>query len=141
MYITSIIIFGSVMFIIINIIIINNNINNNLVIEYIENDIEDNFDENIFIEEEIIIVDIDNYELEIIKFDNTAKYIGNNNNNNLCITYKYNGNKTQCSICLEDIIKNDDIKQLNCLHFYHDYCLDKWLNIKKRCPLCNLKLE
>ena len=53
------------------------------------------------------------------------------------ITYKYNGEEKTCSICLEEIKKNNLIKQLKCFHIYHINCINEWLNIKKICPECN----
>ena len=43
----------------------------------------------------------------------------------------------ECSICLEEIEENDDIKKLmNCNHVFHKSCIDTWSNNNNTCPLC-----
>ncbi|CAD8187051.1 unnamed protein product [Paramecium octaurelia] len=39
-----------------------------------------------------------------------------------------------CQICQEDIIQDQSV--LNCSHSFHEDCLQKWLKIKKTCPVC-----
>ena len=56
-------------------------------------------------------------------------------------------NKKECFICLEtdDYVYN--LSSLNKLYWkncvcnsdIHTNCLEKWLSIKKRCPICNTK--
>lgn len=61
-----------------------------------------------------------------------------NNNSKLDI---YNINeKLTCNICLLDINYNDIIRILNCEHFYHANCIDKWFEKKSSCPLCRNNL-
>lgn len=38
-----------------------------------------------------------------------------------------------CSICLDVI---DNSFKSNCGHYFHKYCIDKWLNINNTCPIC-----
>ena len=40
----------------------------------------------------------------------------------------------ECSICLEDIKKNDI--NLSCNHIFHKECLKEWFKIKTTCPIC-----
>lgn len=43
-----------------------------------------------------------------------------------------------CVICQDMIYKDVDIiRILNCKHFFHSNCIDKWFCSKKKCPLCN----
>ena len=44
----------------------------------------------------------------------------------------------ECLICLEDIIKDDEIIILKChkSHFFHSKCIKKWLKYNVSCPLC-----
>ena len=46
---------------------------------------------------------------------------------------------TECSICLDDMIKDQDIRKLPCLHNFHLSCIDGWLikSTQLNCPLCN----
>lgn len=47
---------------------------------------------------------------------------------------------TRCSICLEDLIENDDVRILSCFHQFHVKCIDTWLGQKSTCPTCKLNL-
>ena len=46
-----------------------------------------------------------------------------------------NGGQT-CSICLEQLAKNDPIVRLQCTHMFHASCVDAWVETKNECPLC-----
>jgi NACalpha-BTF3-like transcription factor len=39
-----------------------------------------------------------------------------------------------CSICFENLI--DNYCQLNCSHYFHTQCINKWFEKKNSCPLC-----
>lgn len=41
-----------------------------------------------------------------------------------------------CCICLESLQLGEKYKKLACPHLFHDTCLDKWLQVKASCPLC-----
>lgn len=56
------------------------------------------------------------------------------------IKYRDSLNDTKCSICLEDFIVDESIKQLRCEHIYHISCLEEWFNEKRICPLCRAHL-
>ena len=43
--------------------------------------------------------------------------------------------ENECSICLEDIHKNEE-KILMCNHKFHKKCINKWTKINNICPLC-----
>ena len=43
--------------------------------------------------------------------------------------------ENECSICLEDIHKNEE-KVLMCNHKFHKKCINKWTKINNICPLC-----
>ena len=42
----------------------------------------------------------------------------------------------ECSICLETN-QNIQIRKLKCNHKFHMNCIEEWLKMEKRCPLCN----
>lgn len=46
----------------------------------------------------------------------------------------------ECSICLEQYIKNDKVIELSCKHTYHEKCIKEWMdtnNISNNsCPIC-----
>ncbi|CAF1011353.1 unnamed protein product, partial [Brachionus calyciflorus] len=51
-----------------------------------------------------------------------------------------NQQNTKCSICLEDLIQNEDVRILSCFHQFHVKCIDTWLAQKITCPTCKLDL-
>lgn len=50
------------------------------------------------------------------------------------------GQKEQCIICMEDIKQGATLKLLSCGHKFHSRCIDRWLKMKARCPVCNAPL-
>ena len=41
-----------------------------------------------------------------------------------------------CSICLAEYEDGDQLRQLGCKHHYHVSCIDEWLRLNAKCPLC-----
>ncbi|ALR71673.1 E3 ubiquitin-protein ligase RNF12-like protein [Anticarsia gemmatalis multiple nucleopolyhedrovirus] len=41
-----------------------------------------------------------------------------------------------CSICFDNMLKNQDITSLNCAHRFHTNCLLSWLKNRQSCPNC-----
>jgi len=42
-----------------------------------------------------------------------------------------------CAVCIENIRINEWYKQLpKCEHYFHADCIDKWLRLRKSCPVC-----
>ncbi|BFZ58710.1 hypothetical protein PYCC9005_005775 [Savitreella phatthalungensis] len=47
------------------------------------------------------------------------------------------GVNTECVICLDTFIDDEEVLQLPCHHVYHPDCITKWLVERKRvCPIC-----
>ena len=47
----------------------------------------------------------------------------------------------QCSVCFEEF--EDEAKEITkmpCSHFYHTYCIGKWLEYNHVCPLCRFEM-
>ncbi|KAK4715322.1 hypothetical protein R3W88_013660 [Solanum pinnatisectum] len=43
----------------------------------------------------------------------------------------------ECAICLCKIEDGEEVRELNCDHFFHRACLDRWMNCgRMTCPLC-----
>lgn len=42
-----------------------------------------------------------------------------------------------CSICLMEFNPSEMVSETDCKHFFHDECLEGWLKIKNKCPMCN----
>ncbi|CAK9292430.1 unnamed protein product [Gordionus sp. m RMFG-2023] len=46
-----------------------------------------------------------------------------------------------CVICLSEFEIGNSVRRLPCFHLYHAVCVDKWLKLKKRCPICRLAID
>lgn len=42
----------------------------------------------------------------------------------------------RCPICLEDYVSGATLRRLHCSHQFHKPCVDKWLQQKATCPIC-----
>lgn len=42
-----------------------------------------------------------------------------------------------CPICQEEFKDQTMIKTLSCMHHFHTECIQKWIEIRNLCPLCN----
>jgi len=55
-------------------------------------------------------------------------------------TMKYkdikNKKEKTCSICLDHYENNSDVSITPCIHFYHQTCIEKWLENNSNCPYC-----
>lgn len=48
----------------------------------------------------------------------------------------------QCTICFDEFIPEDDVRILECKHYYHPTCIDRWLiGHSRRCPCCRNNIE
>lgn len=51
-------------------------------------------------------------------------------------TFQTRYGSLECSICLEDFFKNEEIRILPCNHTFHPACIDPWLlNVLGTCPI------
>ncbi|XP_057658901.1 E3 ubiquitin-protein ligase Iruka isoform X3 [Diorhabda carinulata] len=48
--------------------------------------------------------------------------------------------KLQCSVCWEDFQLCENVRQLPCLHIYHEPCIRPWLELHGTCPICRQNL-
>ncbi|CAH1112069.1 unnamed protein product [Psylliodes chrysocephalus] len=48
--------------------------------------------------------------------------------------------KLQCSVCWEDFQLRENVRQLPCLHIYHEPCIRPWLELHGTCPICRQNL-
>ncbi len=46
---------------------------------------------------------------------------------------------TQCSICQEDVETATRIR--HCGHCFHSHCLQQWLGLNPRCPVCRYDIR
>ncbi len=47
----------------------------------------------------------------------------------------------ECNICLVDFEDGAMVKRLQCLHLYHQKCIDEWLAKRSVCPDCKFNLR
>ena len=61
------------------------------------------------------------------------------NNNSFIYKNSDTSDHIECSICLDEMNDDQDIRRLRCLHIFHSNCIDKWLHQSTQltCPLCN----
>jgi hypothetical protein len=69
-----------------------------------------------------------------------VKIVLNENDLNDIPEKKYSEISTEfntCSICQDELSKDNIIRQLNCSHIYHKECIDKYLlEYCSKCPIC-----
>lgn len=46
----------------------------------------------------------------------------------------------KCTICLSEYEVEEDVRRLPCMHLFHQACIDKWLIMDKRCPVCRVDI-
>ncbi|KFK31927.1 hypothetical protein AALP_AA6G177200 [Arabis alpina] len=46
----------------------------------------------------------------------------------------------ECCICLCEYEDGAELRELPCNHHFHCTCIDKWLHINSRCPLCKFNI-
>ncbi|KAL2222601.1 RING finger domain protein [Thermoascus aurantiacus ATCC 26904] len=47
-------------------------------------------------------------------------------------------NQFVCVVCLEPVLRSQQIRELQCMHVFHKECLEKWyLGNHFNCPLCH----
>lgn len=47
----------------------------------------------------------------------------------------------KCTICLDNFEMAIEIRILNCKHYFHTDCVDRWLKCNKQCPMCRLHVD
>ena len=47
----------------------------------------------------------------------------------------------KCTICLCEFDDGEDVRRLPCMHLFHVACVDQWLTLNKRCPICRVDIE
>jgi hypothetical protein len=52
------------------------------------------------------------------------------------------GGAQSCVVCLDAFAKGDVLRSLPCLHLFHQFCVDKWLESHEAtCPICKLSIR
>ena len=85
------------------------------------------------------IVLTDHQRTALTQINNTAIFVENENSLRM---YSIKGGPT-CNICLDDIVKGEQISSLTCNHIFHHKCLQEWVknNAYLSCPNCRAAIE
>uniref|UniRef100_A0A8C8STB7 RING-type E3 ubiquitin transferase n=1 Tax=Pelusios castaneus TaxID=367368 RepID=A0A8C8STB7_9SAUR len=57
-------------------------------------------------------------------------------------TRNYGDNNTEseisktCSVCINEYVTGNKLRQLPCMHEFHIHCIDRWLSENSTCPIC-----
>ncbi|XP_078177485.1 E3 ubiquitin-protein ligase ATL59-like [Carex rostrata] len=52
------------------------------------------------------------------------------------------GSNAECSICLGGLEEGDPVRLMpNCMHLFHQDCIDKWLQSHATCPICRANVD
>jgi len=49
--------------------------------------------------------------------------------------------KAECTICIDDLSKGDEVLVLPCKHWFHNDCVIYWLRQHNTCPICRTPIE
>ncbi|NXN18493.1 RNF6 ligase, partial [Indicator maculatus] len=41
-----------------------------------------------------------------------------------------------CSVCINEYVAGNKLRQLPCMHEFHIHCIDRWLSENSTCPIC-----
>ena len=53
-------------------------------------------------------------------------------------TNNENSSKSQCALCFDEYVVDEELRELTCGHSFHAECIDQWLLHQRRtCPICN----
>ncbi|MCH83561.1 RING finger-like protein [Trifolium medium] len=51
-----------------------------------------------------------------------------------------NDSEATCSICLCELSNDSSVVQIRCSHVFHRDCIQKWITVKRTCPLCRINV-
>ncbi len=46
-------------------------------------------------------------------------------------------NQVTCLICLQDFAEDELVIKMKCKHIFHSNCMEKWIQVKLKCPICS----
>ncbi|KFY37471.1 hypothetical protein V494_04724 [Pseudogymnoascus sp. VKM F-4513 (FW-928)] len=44
--------------------------------------------------------------------------------------------KAECSVCMDDVVLDEEVVALPCSHWFHEACVTAWLSEHNTCPIC-----
>ncbi|CAI4222426.1 unnamed protein product [Auanema sp. JU1783] len=57
------------------------------------------------------------------------------------VTENHVKDETQCSTCLDLFKLGESVAQLNCMHIFHQQCVEPWLKQQRSCPICRQRVN
>ena len=60
---------------------------------------------------------------------------------NQVMSYRFKGESKCCVICMEQMINDDEVVTLPCVHTFHFKCISQWLNSHDQCPVCRTNVN
>ena len=84
----------------------------------------------------IDILNIDNIPYKITKEDNDINKHLNIVIDETIFQGKIVKSNESCGICMEKLIKDDEIIRLKCSHYFHNECIMESIKFTNTCPLC-----
>ncbi|NXN61016.1 RNF6 ligase, partial [Rynchops niger] len=51
-------------------------------------------------------------------------------------THAENEMSKTCSVCINEYVTGNKLRQLPCMHEFHIHCIDRWLSENSTCPIC-----
>ena len=54
---------------------------------------------------------------------------------------KLDGDKKDCTICLNSFKHGDKALILPCIHIFHTDCIKNWFKTQNTCPICKFKMD
>ncbi|XP_063187557.1 E3 ubiquitin-protein ligase RNF6 isoform X1 [Chroicocephalus ridibundus] len=51
-------------------------------------------------------------------------------------THTENEMSKTCSVCINEYVTGNKLRQLPCMHEFHIHCIDRWLSENSTCPIC-----
>ncbi|VVA23453.1 PREDICTED: E3 [Prunus dulcis] len=52
----------------------------------------------------------------------------------------YGTNSEYCVVCMEKMLRGEEVTCMPCSHLFHADCLVQWLKLRHTCPICRFKL-
>ena len=50
-------------------------------------------------------------------------------------------NETDCTVCQEFFVLDEEVKKLPCEHHFHSGCIVPWLKLHNSCPICRVSID
>ncbi len=51
------------------------------------------------------------------------------------------GEEDRCTVCLSEYQVEERVRTLQCAHIFHMECIDRWLILNKKCPICRVEVD